>query len=140
LVLEDTEQRVGVVTLGHPEDIRWAEPEGTPEWSPDGLRILVTDDTGRAGLVAWPSLATVTLPDGVSSPTWLEAGHTLLALRGGVFATTDAPAQLVLIGDGGQVERVIGVQWPARVDPDNEFSLAANAIPTRIDGLDRFGP
>ena len=75
----------------------------------------------------------VKLPKWLTSGTWLPDGHTLVALytpRG-----TDEVAKLVEIGDRGEIARVIPVQWPARVVPENELSLAPNAVPTLVEGL-----
>ena len=137
LAVQDYENRIGVVPLTHPTDINWTDLRGTPTWSPDGTRILGSDP-GHEAVTTWPGLQSTRLVRDLTSATWLPDGHTLVALDGNTSEFADGPADLVLLGEAGQIARVIPVHWPARLHPDDPFSLGPIAIPIQIEGLDRW--
>ncbi|WP_028066815.1 hypothetical protein [Solirubrobacter soli] len=151
MVGEDVGQRVGVFTIARPNEVSWTTLKGVPRWSPDGTRIMVTHpeccppyayrsdgiDTSAPEVAVWPGGASVPVPKWLFSGIWLPEGHTLIALYG--HEGNNGPKQLVQLADDGTIARVIEVQWPPRTDPDNEFSLAPDAVPVRIEGLDPLG-
>jgi hypothetical protein len=68
------------------------------------------------------------------SGTFLPDGQTLIALYG--HDGEHGPKQLVQLADDGSIASTVPVQWPSSSDPDSEFSLAPDAVPVMIEGLD----